>query len=57
MTELGLYTTSKVSDSISIIKSIPVSVWEKQINNTFNDTFHNDINKHQAILTQKWTNV
>ncbi len=53
--ELGLYTVSKVSDSIGIIKSIPVSVSKRQINNTFNDTFHNDINNHiKAILTQKW---
>ncbi len=50
---LGLYTVSKVADGMGIIKSIPVS--EKQINNTFNDTFHNDINKHKAILTQKRT--
>ncbi len=32
-----------------------VSVSERQIKDTFNDTFHNDINKHRAILTQKWT--
>ncbi len=49
---LELYTVSKVSDSIGIIKSIPVSVSETQINNTFNDTFHGDINKHKAILSQ-----
>ncbi len=54
---IGLYTISKVSDSICIIKSLPVLVSEKQINDTFNDTFHNDINKYKAILTQKWTNV
>ncbi len=47
---LGLYTVSKVWDSIGIIKSILVSVSERQLNNTF----HNDINKHKAILTQKW---
>ncbi len=47
---VGLYTVSKVSDNIGIIKSIPVSVSERQINNTF----HNDINKHKAILIQKW---
>ncbi len=41
---LGLYTISKVLDSMGIIKSIPVSVSERQINDTFNDTFHNDIN-------------
>ncbi len=50
---LGLYTISKVSDSIGIINSILVSVSERQINDTFNDTFQNDINKHRAILTQK----
>ncbi len=32
-----------ISDSIGIIKSILVSVSERQINDTFNDTFHNDI--------------
>ncbi len=51
--QLGLYTVSKVPDSIGIIKTIPVSVSEKQINDTFNDIFHYDINKHNAILTQK----
>ncbi len=50
---LGLYTISKVSGSIGIIKSIRVSISEKEINVTFNDTFHNDINKHKTILTQK----
>ncbi len=35
-----------------MIKSIPVSLSEKQINDTFNDTFHNDINKQKAMLTQ-----
>ncbi len=48
---LELNTVSKVSDSISIRKSVSVS--ERQINDTFNNTFHNDINKHRAILTQK----
>ncbi len=42
-----LYT---VSNSIGIIKSIPVSVSERQINDTFNDTFHNDINKHKVKM-------
>ncbi len=49
----GLYTVSKVSDRIGIIKSIPVSVSERQINNNFNNTFHNDIKKHKAVLTLK----
>ncbi len=49
---VGMYTVSKVSDSIGIIKSIPVTVSERQINNIFNDTFHIDNNKHKAILTQ-----
>ncbi len=40
-------------ESIGIIKSIPVSVSQIQINNTFNDIVLNDINKHKAILTQK----
>ncbi len=40
--------------SIGIIKSIPVLVSKIQINDTFNDTLLNDINKHKAILTQKW---
>ncbi len=53
---LGLYTVSKVSDSIGMIKSIPVSVSETQINDTFNDTFHDDINKQKAILNQTWIN-
>ncbi len=48
---IELYTISKVSESIGIIKPVPVSVSEIQIN----DTFLNDINKHKAILTQKWT--
>ncbi len=52
---VGLYTVSKVSDSIGIIKSLPVSVSERQIKNTFNDTFYNNINNYKAILTQKWT--
>ncbi len=29
-----------------------VSKW--QINDTFNDTFYDDINKDRASLTQKW---
>ncbi len=29
-----------------------VSKW--QINDTFNDTFYDDINKERASLTQKW---
>ncbi len=41
-----------VSDCIGI-KLIPVSVSEWQINNTFNDTFHDNINQHRAILIQK----
>ncbi len=50
---LGLYTVSKVWDSIGIINSIPVSVSERQIPGTFNDSFHNNINKHKVILTKK----
>ncbi len=52
--QLGLYTVSKVSESIAILKSIAASVSEIQINDAFNNTFLNDINKHKAILTQKW---
>ncbi len=52
---LGLYTVSKVWDSIGIINSIPVSVSERQIPGAFNDSFHNNINKHKVILTKKWT--
>ncbi len=42
---IGLYTISNISDSISIIKSIPVSVSKRQINDTFNkiDVFVNYI--------------
>ncbi len=54
---MGLYKVSKVSESIGIMKSIPVSVSARQIKDTFNDTFLNDINKHKVILTQKWTIV
>ncbi len=49
-----LYSVLKVSDSISITKLIPVLVSERQINDTFNNTFQNDINKHKAIFTQTW---
>ncbi len=38
--------------SISIIKSIPVSVSERQINNTFNDSFLSYINKHKLFWPQ-----
>ncbi len=34
---------------ICIIKSILVSVSERQINDTFNNTFHNDINMINSI--------
>ncbi len=37
-----------------IRKSIPVSVSERHTNDTFNDTVHDNIYKHRAILTQKW---
>ncbi len=50
---LGLYTLSKVSYNIGIIKSIPVSVLETQINDTFSDTFHTDINKHKHYFDPK----
>ncbi len=41
---VGLHSGSKVSDSIGFIKSILVSVSEKQISDTFNHTFfHGDI--------------
>ncbi len=54
---LGLYTISKVSDSIGIIKLIPVSVSERQRNNTFNNTFHNDINKYKCYFDPKVTKL
>ncbi len=38
------------SDSIGIIKSIPVLVSQRQIKNTFNDNFHNDINSIKLFL-------
>ncbi len=51
---IRLHTVSKILNIIGIVKSILVSVSERQINDSFNDTFHNgDINKHKAILTQK----
>ncbi len=48
---IGLFISRAVYciKSIGIIKLIPVSVSERQINNTFNITFHIDINKHKAI--------
>ncbi len=51
---VGLYTVSKVSDIIGIIKSILVSVSEREINDTFNDTFHNDINEHKCYFHPKY---
>ncbi len=51
--KLGLYTVWKVSESIGIIKSVLVLVPERQLNDSFNDTFHNYINKHKATLSQK----
>ncbi len=51
-TGVRLYTVSKVLDCIGIIKLIPilVSIWP----NTFNYTYHDDINKHWAILTNEF---
>ncbi len=40
--------------SIGIIKSIPVS--KTLINDTFNKTFHNDINKHKCYFDPKMNN-
>ncbi len=50
---IGLHTVLKVSDSIGIIKSIPILVSERQVNNTFSNTFHNDINKHKCYFDPK----
>ncbi len=44
---LGLHTISKVSDHIGIINLILVPVSKFQINNTFKNTFYDDINKHK----------
>ncbi len=50
--QLGMCTISKVSYRYHKIDTGIISKW--QINDTFNNTFYDDINKDRASLTQKW---
>ncbi len=51
--QLGMYTISKVSDRIGIIKLIPVSYPNDRYSILLMILFYDDINKHRVILTQK----